>query len=52
MTSKLGNIFLITVIALVALTGCEKARDMVADTMPPADTATDMVEAVPLFVHT
>ena len=53
MTSKLGNIFFITVIAFVALAGCERARDMVGDTMPPADTMiddvmTDTVEAVPV----
>ena len=40
MNLKLVNPFLIILIALVALTGCEKAQKMVVDGMP-ADTSTD-----------
>ena len=41
MNLKLVNPFLIILIALVALTGCDRARDMVADTTLPADTPMD-----------
>ena len=52
MTLRLANLFLIILIALVALAGCGRARDMVTDTMPSADatmddTMTDM-EAIPV----
>ena len=52
MTLRLANLFMITLIALVTLAGCGRARDMVADTMPSADatmdeTMTDM-EAIPV----
>ena len=52
MNLKLANLFLIILIALVALTGCEKAQRMVVDGVPSADatmdeTMTDM-EAVPV----
>ncbi len=52
MTLRLANLFLIILIALVALAGCGRARDMVTDTMPSADatmdeTMTDM-EKVPV----
>lgn len=46
MNLKLTNLFLIILIALVALTGCEKAQRMVVDGVP-ADTMTDM-EAIPV----
>ena len=52
MILRLANLFLIIFIALVALAGCERARDAVTDTMPSADatmdeTMTDM-EKVPV----
>ncbi len=52
MNLKLANLFLITLIALVALVGCEKAQKMVVDGMPSADatmdeTMTDM-EKIPV----
>ena len=48
MNLKLANLFLIILIALVALAGCEKAQRMVVDGMPSADaTMTDM-EAIPV----
>ena len=52
MTLRLANLFLIILITLVALAGCERAQDMVANTMPSADatmdeTMTDM-EKVPV----
>ena len=52
MTLRLANLFMITLIALVALAGCERAQDMVTDAMPSADatmdeTMTDM-EAIPV----
>ena len=52
MTLRLANLFMIIFITLVAFAGCEKAQDMVADTMPSADatmdeTMTDM-EAIPV----
>lgn len=43
MILRLANLFMIILIALVALAGCQRAQDMVADTMPLADaTMTDM----------
>lgn len=51
MNLKLTNLFLIILIAVVALTGCEKAQKMVVDGMP-ADTAMDEtmtdMEAIPV----
>ena len=52
MNLKLANSFLIILIVLVALAGCERARDMAADAMPSADatmdeTMTDM-EKIPV----
>lgn len=48
---KLTNLFLIILIALVALVGCEKAQRMVVDGVPADntmdETMTDM-EAVPV----
>ena len=38
MTSKLGSLFLIiSVVTLIALTGCERVQDVVMDSMPPED---------------
>ena len=52
MTLKLVNIFLMAVIALAVFTGCGRARDMVTDAMPPADTTIDdtmpEMEAIPV----
>ena len=52
MILRLANLFMITLIALVALAGCERAQDMVADTMPSADATMDEtmteVEAIPV----
>lgn len=50
MTSKLANLFLIILIALVALTGCDRAQRTVMDVTPLADatmdeTMTDMAAA-------
>ncbi|MCY3743667.1 MAG: hypothetical protein OXH00_21850 [Candidatus Poribacteria bacterium] len=52
MNLKFTSLFLIVLIALVALAGCERAQDMVADTIPSAeatmdDAMTDM-EKVPV----
>ena len=52
MILRFANLFIIILIALVAFAGCERAQDMVADTMPSADatmdeTVTDM-EKVPV----
>ena len=51
MNLKLANLFLMTLIAFVALMGCEKAQRMVVDGMPADstmdETMTDM-EAVPV----
>ncbi len=52
MTLRLANLFMITLIALVALAGCGRAQDTVTDAMPSADatmdeTMTDM-EAIPV----
>ena len=52
MTLRLANLFMITLIALVALAGCGRAQDTVTDAMPSADatmdeTMTDM-EAIPI----
>jgi len=47
MNPKLTNLFLIILIALVALVGCEKAEKMVMDGVP-ADTSMDDTEAVPV----
>ena len=48
MTLKLGNMLLITVITFVAFIGCERARDVVLDTVPPTDTTMPDVEAIPV----
>ena len=43
MILRLANLFMIVLIVLVALAGCQRTQDMVADTMPLADaTMTDM----------
>ena len=51
MKFKLGSMFLVVLIALVALVGCDIGRDMVMDMMPSTDTemadASDMA-AVPV----
>ena len=52
MNLKLANLFLIILIAFIALAGCEKAQRVVVDGMPSADatmdgTMTDM-EKVPV----
>ncbi len=49
MILRLANLFMIVLIALVALAGCNRVQDMVTDTTPPADatideTMTDMEE--------
>ncbi|MYB01939.1 hypothetical protein F4X90_20010 [Candidatus Poribacteria bacterium] len=52
MILRLANLFMIILIALVALAGCERAQDMVADTMPSADATMDEtmtdIEKVPV----
>ena len=46
MTQKLGSLFLIfSVVALIALTSCERVQNVVVDTVQPED---GMVEAVPV----
>ena len=43
MTSKLGSLFLIiSVVTLIALTGCERVQDVVMDSMPPEDTTMEV----------
>lgn len=51
-TLKLGNLFLIIAMVLVALTGCSRARDMVADTTSPTDATMDMDETMPMMEAT
>ena len=41
-TMKLANLFLIILIALVALAGCGRSQDVVTDAMPPTDTGMAM----------
>ena len=53
MTLKLGNIFLITVMTLAMLMGCDKAQKMISDTTPEAtaidDTMSEMaMETTPV----
>lgn len=52
MILRLANLFMIILIALVALAGCERTQNMVADTMPSADTtmgdAITDIEAIPV----
>ena len=49
MILRLANLFMIILIAFVALAGCQRVQDMVADTTPSTDTTMDdMVEAVPV----
>ena len=52
MNLKLANFFLIALIILVAFAGCERAKDMAMDSMPPADTTVDdtmpEMEAIPV----
>ena len=53
MTSKLGNLFFILTVALIALTGCQRAQKVVMDSMPPEDDAImedSMVEATPMKI--
>ena len=45
MTFKLGSMLLVALIALVALVGCDTARDMVMDTMSSMDN--EMTDAAP-----
>ncbi len=48
MTSKLGSLFLIfSIVALIALTGCERVQNVVMDSMSPED---NMVEAIPMKI--
>ena len=48
MQLKLGSMFLVALIAIVALVGCEVGRDMVMDMMPATDTGmTDAMDMVP-----
>ncbi len=48
MLSKIGSLFLIfSATVLIALTGCDRAQNMVMDTMPPEDS---MVEATPMRI--
>ena len=51
MTCKLGSMLLVALIALVSSIGCDAARDVLMDTMPPTetgmdDTASDMESAL------
>jgi len=39
---KLGSIFLITLLALGALTGCDRVQNVVVDAVPPTDTAPEV----------
>ena len=41
MILRLANLFMVILIALVALAGCERVQDMVTDTMPSADAPMD-----------
>ena len=48
MTFKLGSMLLVALIALVALVGCDTARDMVMDTMSSMDNEmTDAMDMMP-----
>ena len=48
MAFKLGSMLLVALIALVALVGCDTARDMVMDTMSATDTEMDdMMDMMP-----
>ena len=50
MKFKLGSIFLVALIGLVALTGCDVTRDLVMDTMPVTDTGMDdAMDTIPLI---
>ena len=55
MQFKLGSMFLIALIALVALAGCEAGRDLMTDMMPSTDTgltdAMDMVSSTDTSVE-
>ena len=43
MIQKLGSLFLIiSVVTLIALTGCERVQDVVMDSMPPEDTTMEV----------
>ena len=47
MTFKLGSMFLVALIALVALVGCDVANELVMDTMSSTDTGmTDAMDMV------
>ena len=48
MKLKLANFFLIILIALVALVGCERTQRMVMDGVPLADATMDDMETVPV----
>ena len=48
MNLKFAHLFLIILIALVALTGCEKAQRTVLDGVPLADATMDDMETVPV----
>ena len=50
MQFKLGNTFLVALIALVALVGCEVGRDMVMEMMPSTDTG--MTDAMDMMSST
>lgn len=52
MTLKLGNIFLITAMVLVALAGCGRSQDALLDAAPPADATMDMDETMPMMETT
>ncbi len=47
MKFKLGSMFLVALIALVALVGCDTARDMVMDTMSSMDN--EMTDAMDMM---
>ena len=53
MTSKLVSLFFGLTVALIALTGCERAQKVVMDSMPPEDDTTmedSMIEATPMKI--
>ena len=50
MTFKLGSMLLVALIALVALVGCDTARDMVIDTMSSMDN--EMTDAMDMMSST
>lgn len=52
MQFKLGSIFLVALIGLVALVGCEVGRDMVMDTMTSMDAGMDDMKDMMLSMNT